>query len=291
MDLESTIETTVAHFTERTVLSGMYDQAVTYLPVDLDFGAMGKFLLFFITGSLIFSCLGRVVLGRRSSLNHSISSVMAILFVYIVTAMVYTYQPWKLDNYLSPLPFVTFFNDYLVVLPLIGIRPTVFCQETLSLLILAFLVNLLDVIIPKGKSVASWYLLRFLTVILAMAGHILLHWGFNAWMPDVLVTYAPAILLSFLILLLTLGFLNAVLSLALTTVNPIAGGIYTFFFSNKVGKQMTKAVFTTAVMCVILFLVGYFGYSFINISPASLASCVPLVLVCLILWYLTGHIL
>ncbi len=291
MNLDSTIETAVSRLPDSAVLSGMIDNASAYMPTDLGFGSIVKFLIFFAVGSLILSGLGRVVLGRRSSLNHSVSSVMAILFLYAVTIVIYTFQPWNLAQLLSPLPFVTFFNDYLVVLPIVGIRPTVLCRELLSLIILAFLVNLLDTFLPRGKSILNWYLIRFLMVILAMGMHLLLRWAFQTYLPGVLVTYAPAILLSILILMLTLGFLNAILGLVLTVANPIIGAIYTFFFSNIVGKQFTKAVFTSGILCVIVFLIGYFDYSFINISVASLSAYVPVVLVSLILWYLTGHLL
>lgn len=291
MDLESTLETVSAYIPEKARLASILDDAISYIPADLGFGDIIKFLLFFSLASLILSILGRVVLGKRSSLNHSVSSVMAILFIYAVTIVVYTFKPWNLDSLLSPLPFVTFFNDYLVVLPVIGIRPTVLCRELLSLVILAFLVNLLDTFIPRGKSVLSWFLLRFLMIGLAMGLHLVVHWAFNTYLPDVLVTYAPAILLSLLVILLTLGFLNAVLGLVLTIANPVIGAIYSFFFSNIVGKQLTKAVFTTGILSVILYLIEKFGYSFISISTASLTAYVPLALVSLVLWFLIGRLL
>lgn len=291
MDLESTIETVAAYIPDTAHLAGILDDAVSYLPTDLSFGDVAQFLLFFSVGSLILSLLGRVVLGKRSSLNHSVSTVMAILFLYAVTMVIYTFKPWNLDSLLSPLPFVTFFNDYLVVLPIVGIRPTVLCQELLSLVVLVFLVNVIDTILPQGKTVLGWYVLRFFMVMLAMVLHIVVHWAFNTYLPDAFVTYAPAILLSILVLLLTLGFLNAVLGLVLTIANPIVGAIYTFFFSNIIGKQITKAVFSTGILVVILYLIEKFGYSFINVSIASLTGYLPVALVSLVLWYLIGHLL
>lgn len=291
MDFESTLETVASYLPEDMDLSGILANTRSLTAVDLDLGNIAKFLLLFALGSLILSTLGRLVLGRRSSLNHSLSSVMAILFIYAVTIVVYTFKPWELENLLSPLPFVTFFNDYMVVMPVVGIYPTVLARELLSLIILAFLVNLLDTFIPKGKSIPGWYCLRFFTVGLAMGLHLVIHWAFNTYLPEVLVTYAPLILLLLLIAMLLLGFLNAVLGLILTIANPFVGAVYTFFFSNIVGKQLTKAVFTSGVLCVILFLMDRFGYTFIHISVAALTAYIPLAVVCLILWYLIGHLL
>lgn len=291
MDIESTFETIASYLPEELDLSGMMQHAADLIPVDLNLAHIAKFLLIFAAGSLILSVLGRFILGKRSSLNHSVSSVMAILFIYAVTIMVYTFKPWSLENLLSPLPFVTFFNDYMVVMPIVGVYPTVLARELLSLIILAFLVNLLDTFIPQGKTVIGWYCLRFFTVGLAMTLHLVIHWAFNTYLPDVLVDYAPLILLLLLIAMLLLGFLNAVLGLILTITNPIVGAIYTFFFSNIVGKQVTKAVFTSGILCVILFLMDGYGYSFIHISTTALTAYIPVALISLILWYLIGHLL
>lgn len=291
MDLESTLETVASYLPEDINLSGILSDTRAFTAVDLNLGHVAKFLLLFAAGSLILSLLGRLVLGKRSSLNHSVSSVMAILFVYAVTIVIYTFKPWNLDNYLSPLPFVTFFNDYMVVMPVVGIYPTVLARELLSLIILAFLVNLLDTIIPKGNSVLTWYFLRFVTVGLAMGLHLLIHWAFHTYAPTLLVEYAPLILLLILMALLFMGFINAVLGLIIAINNPFAGAVYTFFFSNIVGKQLTKAVFTSGILCVILFFMDQAGLSFIHIATSALTAYVPIAVVCLVLWFLIGHLL
>lgn len=289
MDIESTIETVAARLPEE--LTEAIRDAASMVPADLDISHIAKFLLFFAAGSLILSLLGRFILGKRSSLNHSVSSVMAIVFIYALTIIIYTFKPWNLEQFLSPLPFVTFFGDYLVVMPVVGIYPTVLARELLSLIILAFLVNLLDTFIPQGKSTLGWYCLRFLTVGLALVLHLLIQWAFDTYAPEILAEYAPMVLLLLLVALLLMGFLNAVLGLILTITNPFVGAVYTFFFSNIVGKQVTKAVFTTGILCIILFLMGQYGYSFIHISMTALTAYVPVAAVCLVLWYLIGHVL
>lgn len=291
MNLESTIETIASHLPEEIQIPGLLTDAVSRIPVDIDFSTVAKFLLFYVAGSLILSCLGRIVLGKHSSLNHSLSSAMGILFIYAVTIVIYTFKPWKLEALLSPLPFVTFFNDYMVVMPVIGIRPTVLSRELLSLIFLAFLVNLSDTLLPKGKSVLSWFFWRIITIILSMGLHLLMHWAFTTFAPNFLVTYAPIVLLLLLVFLMFLGFLNAILGLVLTITNPLIGAAYTFFFSNIVGKQFTKAVFTTGILSIIVYLMGAFGYNFVNISTMSLTAYVPIAVISLILWYFIGYLL
>lgn len=291
MNLEATMETIAAALPDEIRFSGELMDAVSNIPMDIDFTTVAKFLLFYVAGSLILSCLGRVILGKHSSLNHSLSSAMAILFIYAVTIVVYTCKPWNLEALLSPLPFVTFFNEYMVVMPVVGIRPTVLSRELLSLILLAFLVNLTDISLPRGKSILGWCIWRTISVILSMGLHLLMHWAFDTFLPNVLVTYAPIILLLLLVFMMFLGFLNAILGLVLTITNPLIGAAYTFFFSNIVGKQFTKAFFTAGVLSIIVYLIGAFDYNFVNISLMSLTAYVPLAVVSLILWYLIGCLL
>ena len=72
---------------------------------------------------------------------------------------------------------------------------------------------------------------------------------------------------------------------------PVIGGIYSFFFSNLIGKQITKAVFTSAILCAVVYFLEYFGFLVIAISADSLAAYIPLALVSLFLWFFIGFFL
>lgn len=265
--------------------------ARTYLPVELDLVSAAKFMLYFSAISLILGVLGRLVLGKRSSLNLSVSSAMGILFVYAVTIAIYTFRPWQLDALLSPLPFVTFSTDYLILLPITDIQFQTLCTQLLSLIVLAFLVNLVDTLLPKGETVIGWLLLRFMTMALCMGLHLAVNWAFRTYLPDVLVSYAPMILLVLLGICLMSGLVNLLLGMVIAVTNPFLGAMYTFFFSNIVGKQVSKAIFTSAIICVVLYLLDVLGYTVICISAAALMTYIPLALVLLALWYLIGSIL
>ena len=265
--------------------------AASYLPTEITLATTAQFMLFFAAASLILGFMGRVFLGKRSSLNHSLSAAMGIMFVYAVAIVVYTFKPWSLDALLSPLPFVRFAGEHLLIIPFQGTPLTIVCSEVLSLVILAFLVNLLDTLIPRGKTALGWFLLRIVTVLFASVLHILVDWAFKAYLPNVLVTYAPTILLIILAVTLLMGLLNLVLSVVLTVVNPIFGALYTFFFSNIIGKQLSKAVFSAGIICGVIFLLGYFGCTVILVSAAALSAYIPLAVVLLLLWFLIGWVL
>ena len=86
MDLESTLSTIASNIPENldqaitTAASYIPDnwrQAVkhasSYMPAEIDLVTAAQFMLYFAVASLILGVLSRVVLGKRSSLNHSLS--------------------------------------------------------------------------------------------------------------------------------------------------------------------------------------------------------------------------
>lgn len=304
MDLDntlSTIETIIPEQIEQVIdkavsyipdeLTDVIWHASSYLPTEIDWIGAAQFMLYFAAASLILGVLSRMILGKRSSLNHSLSSAMGILFIYAVTIVIYTFKPWNLEQLLSPLPFVTFAGDYLIVLPITDSQLPALCTEALSLLILAFLINLVDSIIPKGENMFSWFLLRLIAVIFCMLLHFAVCWAFETYLPEVLVHYAPTVLLFLLIFMLLSGILSLILGLLIAVTNPFLGAMYTFFFSNVIGKQLSKAFFTTAILCVVVYLMDFFGYTVVCITAASLLTYIPVALILVVLWYLIGHAL
>ncbi len=304
MNLDSTLSTIAATLPQEldkvmTHVSGYIPEdlrdslrhAASYLPAELSFMAVAQFLLFFTAGSLVLGIISRIVLGRRSSLSRSLSSVMAVVFLYAATIVIYTFKPWNLEILLSPLPFATFADHYLILLPITDLQFPALCTEVLSLLILAFLINLADTLLPAGENPVSWLLLRLITLLSGFGLHLAAHWAFETYLPEVLVTYAPMILLGVLLALLLSGVVSLVLGLVIAITNPFLGAMYSFFFSNILGKQISKAIFTTGILCSILYLMDHFGLVVILISPAALLTYIPLALVMLVLWYLIGHLL
>lgn len=290
-DLQSTLQAVMSHIPEDFRWQEFLGKAALQLPAEVNFGTSLEFLVLFFAGVLVMGLLGRFAMGKRSGLNHAVSSAMGILFIYALTIIIYLFQPHTLSQLITPLPFVTLAGDYLIFLPVREMAITFTCTQVLSLVILAFLVNLLDTFIPKGKNILSWYLFRFITVAIAMGVHYLVHWAFNTFLPATLVTYAPAILLVILLGCLLMGVINMVLGVALTMMDPIFGAVYAFFFSNIIGKQLTKAVFTTVLIIGVFFLLETLGYAIILLSTSILASCIPLGIILLVLWYLLGHVL
>ena len=258
------------------------------IPAEITILSMIKFLAILALGASVLGLVFRLCFGKGSSLNRAVSACMGILCVYIMTAVIYTLRPAGLEAYLVPLPFLKFSGEYLFILPIAETPFPEICTEVLSLIILAFLYNLCDWILPEGKKPLSWFVFRFLTVALAIAAHYILTAVTESFLPDLLVNYGPVILIILLFASLLTGFLGLVLGLILSVANPLLGILCGFFFSNKLGKQISKAILTTALLCALVAVLGHFEYQVISISITALVSYIPVLVALLALWYLIG---
>lgn len=272
-------------------MENLFSGLSSLLPSNLSLTAMAKFILFFAAAMIVIGFIGRLCFGKKSDLNRSLSAGIGILFIYAVTIVIYSFDPADLSRFLSPLPYVAFSGDYLYLFTFAGVRFQVICSQILSMIVLAFLYNLIDDFMPEGKKLLHWLLYRILTILMAMVLHYVVTWLSNTFLPGPLVSYAPTMLVVVLGVTLLLGALKVLLGLVLAAVNPIIAAIYAFFFSHKLGKQLSRAVLTTAVLSVTVELLRYFGYAAISISGAALLTYLPLIAALLVLWYLLGHAL
>ena len=256
------------------------------IPTEITLLSMAKFIGILLIAAFAVSLLFRIFFGKGSALNRAVSASMGILGIYIMTVVIYTFNPAGLERYLVPLPFVKFSGENLYILSFEAADFSVICSEMLSMVILALLYNIADSILPNGKQAVGWFVFRFFTVTFAIVIHYLLTVLTDSFLPDLIVSYAPTILLVCLIASLLAGILGLLLGLILTVVNPIFGLLYGFFFSNKLGKQISKAMLTTAILSALVAVLGHFDFNIISISPAALVSYIPLLAVLVFLWYL-----
>jgi len=245
--------------------------------------ALALFISFLILGFL-----GRIAFGKHSTLNQSVSSAVGILFIYAVTIIIYSYG-LDLQFLVSPLPFISFSGEYLHIFAFSGAGYVTVCGHLLNMIILAFLVNLVNGWLPKGKKLLGWLFFRCLSVAGAMLLHVLVNCIVSAFLPEGLLIWAPVILLVLLLLMLAVGALKYLIGAVIGSVNPLIGFLYTFFFATFVGKQLSKAILTTALLSGLVILLNYIGCSAVYIGSTALAAYVPLLIVVLLLWYVIGH--
>lgn len=257
--------------------------------MNLNFELFLKAVGMLIGALLILAVVGRFVFGKRSTLCRAVSSVIGILFIYAITVVLGDAGD-QFQKFLAPLPFVTIENDAMVLFNFQA-DYTVVCTQVLSMIILSFLMNLADGWLPTGKHIISWVFFRCLGVVIALVLHLVVTGLLTTYLPEGLVTYAPVILLAILVLMLLTGALKFLVGLVLTTVNPLIAALYTFFFANVVGKQITKAILTTGILAGLVWVLQEMGIVTISIAAAALAAYIPLIILLVVLWYIVGKLL
>ena len=258
--------------------------------IGLDFYQFAAAAAVLLAGTLILSLITRFIFGKQSALNASVSSGVGILFVYALTVVLRSVG-FPYPQLLAPLPFVSFVGEELVLFSFWGAHYTSICSELLSMVILAFLMNLVDGWMPKGKKLIGWLFYRCLTVLIAFVLHVLTVWAFTTVLPEGLVTYAPTVLLGLLVIMLLTGALKIIVGALLTTVNPIIGGLYTFFFATVIGKQVSRAMLTTVILTGVVLLLRYLGVVAVSIALTALYAYIPFLLILLVIWYVVNRLL
>jgi len=266
------------------------DIVAYFQSLGLDFWGLLKAGAILLLGLLLVSVFGRFIFGKRSALNNAVSSAIGILFIYAATVVLKSAGA-QFQELIAPLPFVTISGEDLILFSFANADYTVICSELLSMIILAFLVNLADGWLPRGKNIFTWVFFRCLTVVIAFFLHLLVVGLFSTYLPEGIVTYAPTILLALLILMLLTGALKLLVGVLLSSANPLIAALYTFFFANIVGKQITKAVLTTALLTALVLALNYAGFSVISISTAALMAYLPFLVILILLWYLVYQVL
>lgn len=249
-----------------------------------------KFSGILIFGFLFISSLFRFLFGKKAQLNRAVSSAMEILGLYIINIVIYA-MGLRYAFFLSPLPFVQLSGAHLRVFPILTAEFTAICDQVLKILIIAFFVNILNDVIPTGKNLLSWYFFRLLTVVLAVGANYVIDLLLGLFLPQGFTEIAPTVLMIALVALVLLGSLKLLTGLALAFLDPIVSGLYTFFFSNFIGRELARAMVTTALLTGLVALLNALEITTVYIAAAALTGYIPLLIILLVLWYIVGHIL
>lgn len=257
--------------------------------IGIDFMGFLKFAGILLLGALLINSLSRFIFRKTTMLAQAVSSSIAIVFIYVVMVLILTLAT-QFQFLVTPLPFAVLSAERISFFQFESADYTATASGLLSMVILAFLVGLVDSWMPKSKNLFKWAFWRILTVALGFALHYLVVWVFRTFLPQGIVVYAPAILLGILVLMLLTGALKFLLGLILATVNPLIGALYTFFFANIVGRQITRSVLTTAMLSGVLVLLQDLEITGLSLATEAMVAYIPFLLVLVPIWYLIGRL-
>ncbi len=241
-----------------------------------------------IIGFLIISVIGRLIFGKNSTINRSVSCASAILCIYVVNIVLYSYG---VSFLLSPLPFITYSDNQLLLFSFFNAGLPSICSQILSMLFLTLITVILDNFLPRGKKFLIWLSLRIVNIVSAYLIHHVLRLLIDFIIPTGALIYAPVVLVILLFVAMLLGLLKLIIGGALAFLSPVLGILYSFFFENLIGKQIRKSALTTIILCGLVLLLNYLGIGSVIIGTSVLIAYLPILLIALLLWYLITHLL
>lgn len=223
----------------------------------------GNLISIFIicAGFFLLAGLLRLIFGRRGTAVKAVYATLDILVLYCIIFVLHQSAPAVIP-YLPALPFATFGNGFVALLPILETERLLLCIELIDLIILVFLFGLLEDLLPEGKHFFAWLMLRILCILAVYVMYNLVDWIFTAILPGFILAYAPVILLVLLAVFLAVTVFKWLIGLILgVTGGPVLGAIYTFFISNIIGKQFTKAALSSGIIMVLLYLANHYNLS------------------------------
>lgn len=252
------------------------------------FSVQNGVVLFFSIAAflLLIGFVFRILFSAHCTPNRVISGTLEILFLYIFTVFIYAVNPWHLSKYLSPLPFAYFRQDLLILSSVGSDSFSALSADILSLIILSFIVHLTYYLLPTGKHFFRWIFWRFTSLLLIIFLSLTVNYAISTFIPEGIASYAPIVVISILAATLILSLFNPLLCVIFTVANPVFGILYTFFFSNAIGKQLTKAVFTSILILFIFYIADYTGLAVISIGGNNIWGYIPIFLSMLGVWFI-----
>lgn len=270
----------------------LYAFLLLLFPEGFDPMAMASVYAFIAIAILAVGGIARVASkGKGSAFSHALSSSVAVLVVYTVFAIIYRLDPKIMASIIELLPMFSLKDGIVTLFDFSAAGLTAVCAELLHIYILVFMVIMLDDMIPDVKNVPSWFVLQFIITAVATLCYWLFVHFVNAYIPGLLDNYAPLVLVSILVFMMGLALLNAILGLMLTAINPLLGAVYTFFFSTKFGKALSKAALSTVLLCALVIFVKSLGYISFAIVGGTLLPFLLFLILLMLLWYLLGYFL
>lgn len=250
----------------------------------------GKFVGMLTIGVLLISSLTHFLFGKANQINIAITAAMEILCLYVLNIVIYA-MGLQYEFFLNPLPFITLAEDYLFFMPVMSVEVHTLCNQVVRLLIIAFLVNLIGGWIPQGQRLLSWSILRLITVALSVAALYAVDMLMATYLPQGYAEHAPLVLLVSLAALIALGSLKIFVGAALAFLDPIIAALYTFFFSNIIGRALARAMVTTILLVGLFAGLQALEITVLQIAASALKAYIPLLAVVVLLWYFVGRVL
>lgn len=243
-------------------------------------------LLAFSAIAFILGILMRLIMGKGTDLNKSVSSALGILIIYVVCILISINTQGEV--FFAALPYIDVVGDGLTILKLAGTGVNVLCTELVKMIILSFIVGIVEDIVPNANRSFWGFLLKIAAIGLCL-------FAYNAAINYLTVNFPEFFAVSNVVLLiLAIAFLATTVfrwivgGLLGLTVNPIVGAIYGFAAKTLVGKKLFQSILTTIIMLLVVYVINLSGNTTIVIAAESMVAFLPSLALLIVVWFLFG---
>lgn len=199
---------------------------------------------------------------KMANTREGIIAALSILVMYVAYAFIHIFRPLGLDHYLVlPLPFLNFQDGNMILMAYeVNEKGWVvipkLCSNITSMLLLAFLVNQIYAFKPGNLKTPGWLVFRFFSTMIAIGvyyGVDMVLRKFLNKIPDGselqhFMRFVPILLLGAVISPFLVAWCKKHMGTFQKVINPAFEGMYAFFFSNRFGVQLTRAMATTLIL-------------------------------------------
>lgn len=246
---------------------------------------------------------------KMANTREGIIAALSILVFCVAYALIHIFKPLGLDDYLVlPLPFLDFQEGNMILMAYeVNEKGWVvipkLCSNITSLLLLAFLVNQIYAFKPGNLKTPGWLVFRFFSTMFAIGIYYGVHLVLRKFLNKIpegselehFMRFVPILLLSALIALFLVAWCKKHMGTFQKVINPAFEGMYGFFFTNRFGVQLTRAMATTLILT--LFAVSlqkvFINHGFaltIPLRPVSIEAMLSLASL-FILWIIVGFLM
>ena len=211
---------------------------------------------------IFFIALILKLINKMPNTREGLIAALSILVFCVAYALIHIFKPLGLDEYLVlPLPFLDFQEGNMILMAYeVNEKGWVvipkLCSNITSLLLLAFLVNQIYAFKPGNLKPPGWLVFRFFSTLIAIG----VYYGVDMVLRKFLnkipegtelqhfMRFVPFLLLGALIALFLVAWCKKHMGIFQKVINPAFEGMYGFFFTNRFGVQLTRAMATTLIL-------------------------------------------
>lgn len=252
-----------------------------------------QFLLLCCVFFFILRFLLKHIFTKAEHLRRALSVSMNILLIYCIFMVCYVFNPLHIQNYLGRLhlPFIKFEEDKLLFLFSIHNTFPELCTQILGMVFLAFLVSQVFDFVPGNLTPLGMRTQRFIATLFSIVVYYGACWALEkvtSRIPEEYLPFIPIGVLGALIVLFILGWLKGLMVKMLVLVNPTFDGLSGFFFKNRFGKHITRAMYATFLLTALAIGLEWALIREFSMTPAGLWDGIFAFLAVLFLWTFVG---